>query len=100
MERERERDVILNHHIERILPNSFGLSNTVEGEPGYCRDHLEMREKDAGVLTEDTGRFGGSPRTPSLVPGAESPLECAPVPPECHSVTIRAGRTLPAQTLL
>lgn len=59
----------------------------MEGEPGYCRDHLEMREKDAGVLTEDTGRFGGSPRMPSPVLGAEPPLECAPVPPsvsQCH----------------
>lgn len=70
-----ERDVILKHHIEGILPNSFGLSNTVEGEPGYCRDHLEMREKEAAVLTEDTGRFGGNPRTPSLVLGPEPPLE-------------------------
>lgn len=71
----RDRDVILEHRIERVLPNSFGLSDTVEGEPGYCRDHLEMREKDAAVLTEDTGRFGGSPGTPSLALGAEPPLE-------------------------
>lgn len=70
-----ERCYFIKHHIERILPNSFGLSNTVEGEPGYCRDHLEMREKDAGVFTEDTGRFGGSPRTLSLVLGAEPTLK-------------------------
>lgn len=63
----------LKHHTERILPNSFGLSNAVEGESGYCRDHLETREKDAGVLTEDRGRVGGNSRTCSLVFGPEHP---------------------------
>lgn len=87
MEREREQRY-LKHHIERILPNSFGLSNTVEGESGYCRDHLEMREKDGGVLTEDRGRFGGNSRTHSPVFAPEHPLKwvcsCPPI-----SATVR-----------
>lgn len=63
----------------------------MEGESGYCRDHLEMREKDAGVLTEDRGRFGGNSRTPSQEFGPEHPLKrtcsCPPI-----SATVRHHR--------
>jgi len=88
MDRERETHYV-KHHIERILPNSFGLSNTVEGESGYCRDHLETREKDAGALTKDRGRFGGNSRTHSLIFGPENPVKwmCSSPPisiPVCH----------------
>lgn len=87
MDREREKHYS-KHHIERLLPNSFGLSNTVEGESGYCGDHLEMREKDAGVLTEDKGRFGGNSRTHSPVFGPEHPPKWMRSSPPI-SVTVR-----------
>lgn len=86
MDRERAKHYLKHQYIERILPNSFGLSNTVEGESGYCRDHLETREKDAGVLTEDRGRFGWELKDPQPGIWTRTPIavDVFQFPHQCH----------------